>query len=149
GRSVLAVAQHAEDRVAWARRLDGGAPGTLQRFVDTHVFGAFDRPDGSTVFVTADGTRVCVGVACTEAHPAALVPVGERLALLELTTMRARTPGTGGRVARPAAAPKESKPAVHKGNGTAKGSAKKTKANAKISHAVPARRPSHPVVELF
>jgi hypothetical protein len=146
GRSALAVAQLADDRVAWVRRLDGGAaPGPLLRFLDSHVFGAFDRSDGSTTFVTSDGARVCFGPsartsdrACVQSNPIAVVPVGDRLALLELTTLRVPEPAAG-RAPRPR--PKE--PAHGKPHPAAKGGKKKP------SHAAPARRPSHPLVELF
>jgi hypothetical protein len=148
GRSVLAVSQHADERAAWVRRLVDGAPGPLLRFTDGHVFGAFERPDGSTTYVTSDGTSLCFGPSprpqertCVQSSPAAIVPVGERLALLELTAAHPPAPA-GARPAHPAPKPRESKPAAHKGKAPA--TAKK-----KPSHGAPARRPSHPLVELF
>jgi hypothetical protein len=145
GRSVLLVSQFAGERAAWARRLDGktGAPGPLVRFADQHVFGAFDWGDGSSTFVTSDGARVCLtGSAhpgehrCAPVSPGAIVPVGERLALLELAVMRPPEPAIR-------AAPRP-KPREHKG-GAARSAKKK-----KPGHgASPARKPSHPLVEVL
>ncbi len=151
GRSALAVAQRADDRAAWVRRLDGGAaPGPLLRFVDSHLFGAFDRSDGSTTFVTSDGARVCFGPtalpadrACVQSNPSAVVPVGDRLALLELTTTRVPEPA-GARAPKPA--PRAKEPRRGPRHATSKPAAG---AKRKPSHAAPARHASHPLVELL
>ncbi len=129
GRSVLAVSQHAGEREAWARRIDPtGAQGPLVHFVDQHVLGAFDRSDGATTLVTSDGTRLCFrgasarpeDRACIQTNPAAVVPVGDRLALLELTSAHPPAPAgahTSHPAPHPAPRPKQAttapKPAGH------------------------------------
>jgi hypothetical protein len=149
-RSALLVSQLAGERAAWARRVDEAGAGPLLRFVDERVVGAFDREGGATL-VTSDGARLCFSSAaragertCFAGTPSAVVTVGERLALLELTTMRPPEPARGGR----AATPKSAKPPPSKpkhGKGPAKGAGAKKKP----AHAGPARKPSHPLVELF
>ncbi|APR85513.1 Cell division protein FtsK [Minicystis rosea] len=150
GRAALAISQFAGERAAWARRLDAVGQGPLVRFVDRRVAGAFDREGSGTTFLTSDGTRVCLsnaswpgdGTTCVASTPAAMVPVGDRVALLELTTMRPPEPPGKPASKAPPKAPARSKPGKSSGRGKGSASKKKT------THAAPARRPSHPLVEL-
>ena len=176
GRSVLAVSQLAGDRVAWARRIDErGATSPLQRFVDRRVIGAIERA-GKPTWLTSDGSRLCVtsegfsgdGTTCVASSPAAIVPVGDRVALLELTS--ARPPAKHVAKASPKASPKKasksgkhattkgkrahansSKATTKKGAKHAKNAKKKSPSHAskKKTHAHRAWRPSRPLVELF
>lgn len=125
GESVLFVSQFAGERPAWARRLDGatGALGPAIALADQHILGAFDHPDGSTTVASTSGADLCLATyvgasatprerACAAVAPVAIAPVGERLALLEVTPMAipaSRAP------ARPAAAPtRPARPAKEK-----------------------------------
>jgi hypothetical protein len=146
---VLARADDVAGSVTWARRLGGSTPGPLLAFSGERLFGGFDRSDGTTTWVTSDGTRLCFGEAaepaerrCVETSASAIVPVGDRLVLVEVSAKRA--PDAGG-ARSPRAAPKppskNPKPASHKGKGPAKGTKKP-------GHPGPARRPSHPLVEV-
>ena len=155
GRSALLVSQLAGDRASWARRVDGAGAGPLLRFVDERVVGAFDRESGTTL-VTSDGVRLCLtgGLragerSCVASAPSAIVAVGERVALLELSTTRPPQPARAPRVTSPRApagspkAPGKARPHGHAGS-PARATVKK-----KPSHAGPARKPSHPLVELL
>ena len=164
GRSALAVAERADSGVAWVRRLDGGAaPGPLLRFVDGHLFGGFDRSDGSTTYVTSDGTRLCFGVSaqpaerpCVQSAPSAVVPVGDRLALLELTALHVPEPAghargspqtSGAKASHPLPKPRETQSSAH--HAATRLSAKGAKtAKKKPAHAAASHRASHPLVEL-
>ena len=151
----LAIADHAGEREAWARRLGAdGLQGPLVRFVDQHVFGAFEQEGGALGFITSDGARVCFrgaaarpeDRACVQRRPAAIVPVGGRLALLELAAVHVpdRSPA---KAAHPAPRPSAPKHAAHHAHAEGHHPAKHTKKRA--GHAAPSRRPSHPIVELF
>ncbi len=150
GRSALAVAEARDGGAAYVRRLDGGAaPGPLLRFVDGHVFGAFDRSDGGATFVTSDGARLCFGASaqpaersCVQSNPSAVVPVGDRLALLELATLHVPEPA-GAKASHPAPRPRETKPSAHHAAAKTRGAKKR------ISHAAAAHHVSHPLVELL
>jgi hypothetical protein len=126
-RSILFVSQLADERPAWARRLDGttGALGPAIALPDQHILGAFDLPDGRTTLASVSGAELCLASydgasaeprerACAAVAPTAIVPVASRLALLEVAPMAlpaSRTPRPSGPAkARPASPPKEKAP---------------------------------------
>ncbi len=97
GRALFAVSQIAGERTAWVRRIDGasGSHGPLLRFVDERIVAAFDAPDGGATVVTSNGHRVCVVAfraaaeqperrGCAEIAPTIVLPLGDRLAMIEL-----------------------------------------------------------------
>jgi hypothetical protein len=115
GESILFVSQFADERPAWARRLDGatGALGPAISLPDQHILGAFDLPDGRTAIATTSGAELCLATyagavaqpqerACAAVAPIAIVPVASRLALLEVTPMAIPASRSS---ARPAPAP--------------------------------------------
>jgi hypothetical protein len=176
GRSVLAVSEAAGDRVAWARRVDeAGAMGPIQRFADRHVLGAIERA-GKPAWLTSDGAKLCVtsegyagdGTACVAGSPAAIVPVGDRVALLSLTSMHPPSKHAAKATRKASLKPSAKKSATKKGKSAAKKTSKATSkkhgehaaknkkkkgakppGKSKATHAHRAWRPSRPLVELF
>lgn len=146
GRGAIAIAQVAGLRAAFARRLDASGMGAIERVLDRRVLGAVERA-GRTTLITSSGSEICADRACVGGAPAAIVPVGDRLALLEVRKRHAPEPAARAVKAapKPAAGPARGKaakpPKITKG---AKKGAKK-----KPTPAAPARRPSRPLVELF
>ncbi|MEP7121767.1 MAG: hypothetical protein ABJE95_12685 [Byssovorax sp.] len=125
GEAVLFVSQFADERPAWARRLDGatGALGPVIALADQHILGAFDWPGGRTTVATTRGAELCLATyvgaiaepqerTCAAVAPIAVVPVASRLALLEVTAMDVPAAHAS---AHPAAAPaRPSRPAREK-----------------------------------
>ena len=156
GESILFISQFADERPAWARRLDGktGALGPVLALADQHILGAFDRPDGSTTVATVRGVELCltayVGAsaeprerACAAVAPTTIVPVGSRLALLEVApfalaaTRSSTTPAPA--KARPARPTKEK---VEPAKGRSKHGAASTKKTPKKPAVAASRRPA-------
>ncbi len=126
GEAILFVSQFADERPAWARRLDGktGALGPAIALAGQHILGAFDRPDGRTTIAATIGADLCLATysgasaepqarTCAAVAPIAVVPVASRLALLEVAPMAipaSLTPGTpASALARPARPAKKEK----------------------------------------
>lgn len=163
GRSVLFVAQAAGDRVAWARRFGGSANamGPLLRFQDEYVLSAFEGDSGAPLtIVTSDGERLCLSTfpegrdvpserGCVKAGPFAIVPVGDRFALIEAEVERkpeppkpaAKKPGAAPKKAEKVAPKPKAKPVKRKPpKASAKGGANDAKAAAKGGSQKPAKK---------
>ena len=154
GRSVLLASQWSNERLAWARVLDGrtGQSTAPVRFTGEHVLTAFDwastSPEKAPTLVTSDGARLCFTDAanpgsphCEVASPTVVLPTGDRIAMLEVVTAHIPEPAPPKGAAPSKPPPKPSRPA--KPQPAKKGS----KPAAQPKHG-PARRPSHPLVEL-
>jgi hypothetical protein len=127
GDSALLVSQFADGRAAWVRRItskDGKsqALGPVIELVDEHVYTAFDSGDDRFTLVTSDGARLCVATyareaaapearGCAAVTPSAIVPVGDRLALLEVASLRAESHAPSSRKPNPPAAARPRAPA--------------------------------------
>jgi len=120
GEAVLFVSQFAGERPAWARRLDGktGALGPPLALPDQHVLGAFDHQDGRTTLATSNGADLCLATyaarasepearTCAAVSPLAIVPVAERLALIEVAAMEIPAARSGAKPRPPARPAKE------------------------------------------
>ena len=163
GESILFVSQFADERPAWARRLDGTscALGPPISLAGQHILGAFDLPDGRTTIATTRGAELCLATytgavaepqerACAAVAPIAIVPVASRLALLEVTAIdlpASRSP------ARPAATPaRPARPAREKAPPapprTKRGAASTKKPTKKAPIAASHRPPPHATVEV-
>ena len=155
GRSVLAVSQLADERVAWARRLGDGGPGPaapLRRPARRRRVRS--RATAPPRFVTSDGARLCFGAsprargpdlrrAATRRHrPGGRSPRAPR------ARRRAPARAQGRAPARPAPKPRR-EPRPQRARRRARQGPRRAPRKKKPSHAAPARRPSHPLVELF
>jgi hypothetical protein len=159
GEAILFVSQFAGERPAWARRLDGktGALGPSIVLANQHILGAFDQPDGRTVLAAVSGADLCLATyagaspepqarTCAAVSPMAIVPVADRLALIEVATMAIPGAKSAAKPApAPARAPRPSKEKARSSTTRSKGGAatKKTskKPAAASSHRPPPRIP--------
>ncbi len=96
--SLLVLSQHAGDGAARLRRLDGAstALGPLIELPGEQVYGAFDGKEGRFTLLSSNGLDLCVATyaldadapearGCAQVSPSAVVRIGDRLALLELS----------------------------------------------------------------
>lgn len=104
GDSALLVSQFAGERTAWVRRMtskDGKNQtlGPVIELVDEHVYTALDNGDDRFTLVTSDGARLCIATyasdaatpearGCAAVTASAIIPMGDRLALLEVASLR-------------------------------------------------------------
>ena len=164
GEAVLFVSQFAGERPAWARRLDGktGALGPVIALPGEHILGAFDQPDGGATVASVSGADLCLATyagaspeprarACAAVTPTAIVPVADRLALLEVATMAIPAIPGAKPSSKPAAAPaRKASPAKEKRPSAAgaRGGAAKKKPAKKAAAAASRRPPPRVPIEV-